>query len=60
MSTYASGPGCGNGCGSVRTVTGTEEFQLTVAGVDVQVSKPLPIEQLDALLANPMAGMVVM
>lgn len=29
--------------GSVRTITGTEEFQLTVAGVDAQISKPLPI-----------------
>jgi hypothetical protein len=29
--------------GSVRTVTGTEEFQLTVAGFDGQISKPLPI-----------------
>ncbi|EYF01729.1 Hypothetical protein CAP_7795 [Chondromyces apiculatus DSM 436] len=29
--------------GSVRTITGTEDFQLTVAGVDAQISKPLPI-----------------
>jgi hypothetical protein len=29
--------------GSVRTITGTEEFQLTVAGFDAQVSKPIPI-----------------
>jgi hypothetical protein len=29
--------------GSVRTITGTEEFQLTVAGFDAQLSKPLPI-----------------
>ncbi|MCC6556217.1 MAG: hypothetical protein IT372_24925 [Polyangiaceae bacterium] len=29
--------------GSVRTITGTEEFQLTVVGVDAQLSKPLPI-----------------
>jgi hypothetical protein len=29
--------------GSVRTITGTEEFQLTVAGFDGQISKPLPI-----------------
>lgn len=29
--------------GSVRTITGTEEFQLTVAGVDGQISKPIPI-----------------
>jgi len=29
--------------GSVRTITGTEEFQLTVGGFDAQVSKPIPI-----------------
>lgn len=29
--------------GSVRTITGTEEFQLTVAGADAEISKPLPI-----------------
>jgi hypothetical protein len=29
--------------GSVRTITGTEEFQLTVAGFDAQVSKGFPI-----------------
>lgn len=29
--------------GSVRTITGTEEFQLTVAGFDAQISKPIPI-----------------
>lgn len=29
--------------GSVRTITGTEEFQLTIAGFDAQLSKPLPI-----------------
>jgi hypothetical protein len=29
--------------GSVRTITGTSEFQLTVAGFDAQVSKPVPI-----------------
>jgi hypothetical protein len=29
--------------GSVRTITGTEELQLTVAGVDGQISKPIPI-----------------
>jgi hypothetical protein len=31
------------GGGSVRTITGTEEFQLTVVGVDGQLSKPIPI-----------------
>jgi hypothetical protein len=29
--------------GSVRTVSGTEEFQLTVVGVDAQISKPIPL-----------------
>jgi len=29
--------------GSVRTITGAREFQLTVAGFDAQVSKPIPI-----------------
>jgi hypothetical protein len=29
--------------GSVRTITGTEELQLTVVGVDGQLSKPIPI-----------------
>jgi len=35
--------------GSVRTVTGTTEFQLTVAGVDVQLSKPLTIASSSVL-----------
>ncbi|APR79391.1 Hypothetical protein A7982_04738 [Minicystis rosea] len=29
--------------GSVRTITGTDQFQLTVVGVDGQLSKPIPI-----------------
>lgn len=29
--------------GSVRTITGTDQFQLTVASVDGQLSKPIPI-----------------
>jgi len=29
--------------GSVRTIAGTREFQLTVAGFDGQISKPIPI-----------------
>jgi hypothetical protein len=29
--------------GSVRTITGTSEFQLTVAGFDAQISKPIPL-----------------
>jgi len=40
--------------GSVRTVTGTEEFQLTVAGVDGQISKPLPIA--GAVVLTPYVG----
>lgn len=40
--------------GSVRTVTGTEEFQLTVAGVDAQISKPLPIA--GTVVVTPYAG----
>lgn len=40
--------------GSVRTVTGTEEFQLTIAGVDAQLSKPLPIA--GTLVITPYVG----
>ena len=29
--------------GSVRTITGTDQFQLTVASADGQISKPIPI-----------------
>lgn len=29
--------------GSVRTITGTQEMQLTIAGFDARISKPLPI-----------------
>src|SRR5262249_5433549 len=29
--------------GSVRTITGTPELQMTIAGFDTSVSKPLPI-----------------
>ena len=29
--------------GSVRTITGTDQFQLTVVGVDAELSKPIPI-----------------
>ena len=36
------------------TYQGCDQFQGHL------FSKPLPIEQLDALLANPLAGMVVM
>jgi hypothetical protein len=40
--------------GSVRTVTGTEDFQLTIAGVDAQLSKPLPIS--GTLVITPYGG----
>lgn len=38
----------------VRTVTGTEEFQLTVLGVDGQISKPIPIG--GAVVITPYIG----
>ena len=40
--------------GSVTTITGTNEFQLTVAGFDAMISKPLPIGGSVILL--PYAG----
>ncbi|HEY5961059.1 MAG TPA: hypothetical protein VIV60_31095 [Polyangiaceae bacterium] len=40
--------------GGVRTITGTRQFQLTVASVDVQVSKP--IRAADALVVTPWLG----
>jgi hypothetical protein len=40
--------------GAVRTITGTEELQLTVAGVDGQISKPIPIG--GALILTPYVG----
>jgi len=40
--------------GGVRTITGTPQFQLTVAGLDVQVSKPLPIA--DSSVLTPWVG----
>lgn len=40
--------------GSVTTITGTSEFQLTVAGFDAMISKPLPIAGSVILL--PYAG----
>src|SRR5882724_1713134 len=30
--------------GGVRTITGTPQFQLTIAALDAQISKPLPIQ----------------
>jgi hypothetical protein len=40
--------------GGVRTITGTPEFQLTVAGLDAQISKPLPIA--DSSILTPWIG----
>jgi hypothetical protein len=40
--------------GGVRTITGTPELQLTTVGVDVQVSKPLPIQ--DSSILTPWVG----
>jgi len=40
--------------GGVRTLTGTPEFQLTVAGLDAQISKPIPIA--DSSIIIPYVG----
>lgn len=40
--------------GGVRTITGTPELQLTVASLDAQISKPLPIQ--DASVLTPWVG----
>jgi hypothetical protein len=40
--------------GGVRTITGTPELQLTVVGVDAQISKPLPIA--DSSILTPWVG----
>jgi hypothetical protein len=40
--------------GAVRTITGTPEFQLTVAGLDTQLSKPFPIA--DSSIITPYIG----
>ena len=40
--------------GAVRTITGTPQLQLTVVGVDVQLSKPIPIA--DSSIITPYAG----
>jgi hypothetical protein len=40
--------------GGVRTITGTPQFQLTVAALDAQVSKPLPIQ--DSQVLTPYVG----
>jgi hypothetical protein len=40
--------------GGVRTITGTPQFQLTVAALDAQISKPLPIQ--DSMVLTPYVG----
>lgn len=40
--------------GSVTTITGTSEFQLTVAGFDAMISKPIPIA--GSVVVLPYAG----
>jgi hypothetical protein len=40
--------------GGVRTITGTPQFQLTVSSLDVQVSKPIPIQ--DSSILTPWVG----
>jgi hypothetical protein len=40
--------------GGVRTLTGTPQFQLTVAGLDAQLSKPIPIA--DSSIIVPYVG----
>jgi hypothetical protein len=40
--------------GGVRTITGTPQFQLTVAALDAQISKPLPIA--DSSIITPWVG----
>jgi len=40
--------------GGVRTITGTPQFQLTVASLDAQISKPLPIQ--DSMVLTPYVG----
>ena len=40
--------------GGVRTITGTPQFQLTVAALDAQISKPLPIQ--DSQTLTPYVG----
>ncbi|HMJ16119.1 MAG TPA: hypothetical protein VK524_32115, partial [Polyangiaceae bacterium] len=40
--------------GGVRTITGTPELQLTVAGLDAQISKPLAIA--DSSILTPWVG----
>ena len=35
--------------GGVRTITGTPQFQMTIAGLDAQISKPLAIQDMSVL-----------
>lgn len=42
------------GGGGVRTITGTNQFQLTIASVDAQVSKPLAVG--DSSILTPWVG----
>lgn len=40
--------------GGVRTISGTSQLQLTVSSLDVQISKPIPIES--AVVVTPYVG----
>lgn len=40
--------------GGVRTITGTSQFQLTIASFDAQISKPLKVA--DAIVLTPWVG----
>ena len=40
--------------GGVRSITGTPQFQLTIASLDAQISKPLPIQ--DSQVLTPYIG----
>ncbi len=40
--------------GGVRSITGTPQFQITVAALDAQISKPLPIQ--DSMVLTPYIG----
>lgn len=40
--------------GGVRTISGTPQFQITIAALDAQISKPLPIQ--DSMVLTPYIG----
>ena len=40
--------------GGVRTITGTQQFQLTIASVDAQISKPIRVAE--AVVLTPWIG----